>query len=186
MVLFWKGIRPWCGHISPRCCHRLFFRCLVQPGMIVEEEMMVEGREPRCALHYPLLLLPHVYLKRKYNAIKHYGLDEWAIKRWNILCDITQFVITLWVRGVTRRQLTSNKLMQLAPLIYHRTLEDGRLQLIWHCFVNYLHQLIYCSGLVLLLKYYEIIQIYVTLLPCPYLTPTAHPRFVTLINGDVT
>ena len=59
----------------------VFFRCLVQPGMIVEEEMMVEGREPRCALHYPLLLLPHVYLKRKYNAIKHYGLDEWAIKR---------------------------------------------------------------------------------------------------------
>lgn len=48
-------------------------------------------------------LLPHVSLKRKYNAIKDLKLirlEEWRIRMCNVLCDITQFVITFWVRRV--------------------------------------------------------------------------------------
>lgn len=56
----------------------------------------------------------------------------------------------------------------------------------WHCFANYVHQLTYCFEIVLLFKYYEIIQIFVTLLLRPYLTPTVNPRFIPQTNSDVT
>jgi hypothetical protein len=60
---------------------------------------VIEGQEPGCALHFPPHLLPHIYLERKSNVIKDLKLirlDEWIIKRCNLLCSFAQFVITLW------------------------------------------------------------------------------------------
>lgn len=49
-----------------------------------------------------------------------------------------------------------------------------------------MHKLTNCFEIVLLFKYYDIIQIFVTILQCPYLTPTVNPRFIPHINSDVT